>query len=198
MALLKHRKETIQNWIDLVVNKDTDQNTEYTLTKDNLIIGRAVGDTLIGGGEYFSKRTSDGDMILGTNSGRIKNLKFLVQVVFVQRYQSTEGIWLFHTESVVFNPSVDVGGGGIGLKPDDSISVVSPRGGDGDIVKIVSVKTPTIANAPDISEKSVNIELKISGNRSTNTLDVYVNVSGLGNGSPGNTGWAIFAKAYLL
>lgn len=196
MALLKHRKETIQNWIDLVVNKDTDQNTEYTLTKDNKIIGRAVGDTLIGGGEYFSKRTTDGDMTLGINSGRIKNLKFLVQVVFIQRYEATGAYWNIHTEAVVFNPSVDTGGQGMGLQPDSSLSTATPT--TNHTVKNVKITTPTISNAPDISNKSVNLNLKIQGNSYNDKLDAYVNVTGLGNSSPGNTGWAIFAKAYLL
>lgn len=198
MALLKHRKETIANWIDLVANKNTDQNTEYTLTKDNLIIGRAVGDTIIGGGEYFSKLTSDGNMRLVNNSGRIKNLKFLVQVVFVQRYKTAGNAvhWIFHTDSVVFNPSVDKGSTSIGFEPDENIGGEYPNSNY--TAKKVTVTTPTIANAPDISTKSVNLELKIDGNDTLNTLNAYVNVSGLGSSSPSDTGWSIFAKAYLL
>lgn len=53
MALLKHRKETFQNWVDLVINDNIDENTEYTLTRGNRIVGRAVGKTLIGGGDFL-------------------------------------------------------------------------------------------------------------------------------------------------
>lgn len=74
MALLQFRKVELSDWINLIKTNTTDPNTRYTLTRENRIVGEAVGDTLVASGDYLEIFTSDTNKTIN-DLLYIKNLK---------------------------------------------------------------------------------------------------------------------------